>query len=96
MSGDAPEFAWILNLDGPEAFAAAERARHTIADTPFQHVGAVTMSIGVCDLTPAIDVHELYERADQALYLAKAQGRNKTHPYHLMNSPQNLAQRIPG
>jgi diguanylate cyclase (GGDEF)-like protein/PAS domain S-box-containing protein len=75
------EFAWILNADGPEAFAAAERARHAIIDTPFQHVGAVTMSVGVCDLTPAIDVQELYERADQALYLAKGRGRNQTYQY---------------
>ena len=75
------EFAWILNADGPEAFAAAERARHAIVGTPFQHVGAVTMSIGVCDLTPAIDVHELYERADRALYLAKAHGRHQTYQY---------------
>jgi diguanylate cyclase (GGDEF)-like protein/PAS domain S-box-containing protein len=75
------EFAWILNADGPEAFAAAERARHAIIDTPFQQVGAVTMSVGVCDLTPAIDVQELYERADQALYVAKGHGRNQTYQY---------------
>lgn len=81
------EFAWILNADGPEAFAAAERARHAIIATPFQQVGAVTMSVGVCDLTPAIDVDELYERADQALYLAKGQGRNQTYRY----SPEVLA-----
>ena len=75
------EFAWILNADGPEALAAAERARHAITETPFQHVGTVTLSVGVCDLTSAIDVHEFYERADQALYLAKAQGRNRTYRY---------------
>ena len=72
------EFAWILNADGAEAFAAAERARHAISDKPFAQVGAVTMSIGVCDLTAASDVDDLYERADQALYLAKGQGRNRT------------------
>ncbi len=75
------EFAWILNADGAEAFAAAERARHAIVDTSFQQVGTVTMSVGVCDLTPGIDVQELYERADQALYLAKEQGRNQTCRY---------------
>jgi diguanylate cyclase (GGDEF)-like protein/PAS domain S-box-containing protein len=75
------EFAWILNADGPEAFAAAERARHAIIDTPFQLVGAVTMSVGVCDLASAVDVQELYERADQALYLAKGRGRNQTYRY---------------
>jgi diguanylate cyclase (GGDEF)-like protein len=75
------EFAWILNADGAQAVAVAERARHAIIDTPFRHVGVVTMSVGVCDLAPAIDVQELYERADQALYLAKEHGRNRTYRY---------------
>jgi diguanylate cyclase (GGDEF)-like protein/PAS domain S-box-containing protein len=75
------EFAWILNADGPEAFAAAERARHAIVDTPFQQVGTVTMSVGVCDLTPGIDIQELYDRADQALYQAKKHGRNQSYRY---------------
>jgi diguanylate cyclase (GGDEF)-like protein/PAS domain S-box-containing protein len=75
------EFAWILNADGPEALAAAERARHAIIDTPFPRVGTVTMSVGLCDLTPAIDGQQLYGRADQALYLAKENGRNRTYRY---------------
>jgi diguanylate cyclase (GGDEF)-like protein/PAS domain S-box-containing protein len=75
------EFAWILNADGPDAFAATERARNAITERPFPQVGALTVSVGVCDLTPAIDVQELYERADQALYRAKAQGRNQTYQH---------------
>jgi diguanylate cyclase (GGDEF)-like protein len=75
------EFGWILNADGAEAVAAAERARHAIIDSPFAQVGDVTMSVGVCDLTSVADVHALYDRADQALYLAKKQGRNRTCRY---------------
>ena len=75
------EFAWILNADGADAFDAAERARHVIIDRPILQVGAVTMSIGVCDLAAAGGVDELYECADQALYLAKGQGRNRTCQY---------------
>ena len=75
------EFAWILNVDGAEALAAVERLRHAIAATPFQQVGTLTISVGVCDLTAAVDDTELYERADQALYAAKQQGRNRTHQY---------------
>ena len=75
------EFAWILDADGPEAFAAAERLRHSIATTPFGQVGAVTVSVGVCGLTTADDGEQLYARADQALYAAKQQGRNRTHQY---------------
>jgi diguanylate cyclase (GGDEF)-like protein/PAS domain S-box-containing protein len=81
------EFAWILNADGPEAFTAAERLRRSIAETPFQHVGAVTISVGVCDLTTADHSEQLYERADQALYAAKQQGRNRTHHY----TPERVA-----
>ena len=75
------EFGWILNAQGAEAVAAAERARHAISDSPFARVGEVTMSVGVCDLTSAGDVDALYDRADQALYLAKEQGRNRTCRY---------------
>ncbi len=81
------EFAWILNAEGAQAFAAAERARHAISATPFPQVGAVTMSVGICGLTAAIDVDELYDRADQALYLAKGQGRNRTCQHIPRNVP---------
>ena len=75
------EFAWILRAEGRDAFAAAERARHEIMGTPFPEVGAVTVSIGVCDLTAVADASELYERADEALYRAKRRGRNWTCQY---------------
>jgi diguanylate cyclase (GGDEF)-like protein len=72
------EFAWILNADGSEALKAAERARHAIVGTPFAQVGTVTVSIGVCELAAADGAEALYARADEALYLAKEQGRNQT------------------
>jgi diguanylate cyclase (GGDEF)-like protein/PAS domain S-box-containing protein len=75
------EFAWILNAEGDDAFAAAERARHAIGATSFPEVGTVTISIGVCDLTAAGESVQLYQRADQALYLAKRQGRNRSFLY---------------
>jgi diguanylate cyclase (GGDEF)-like protein len=76
------EFAWILpDTDGPGAEAAAERARGTIADTPFPGVGAVTTSIGICALDDAHDARELYRHADLALYWAKTNGRNAAIRY---------------
>ena len=72
------EFAWILNAPRPIAFAAAERARRAITETPFPRVGTVTISIGVCDLSSAKDADELYNCADRALYRAKGEGRNRT------------------
>ena len=85
------EFAWILNAKGSEAFGAAERARQAIIATPFPQVGKVTMSVGVCDLTAAIDMDELYERADQALYQAKRRGRNRTCQYNPRTVPAEPA-----
>lgn len=71
------EFAWLLNAEGPEALAGVERLREAIIATPFEGVGAVTVSIGICGLTGTSDPDELYRGADQALYLAKGQGRNR-------------------
>lgn len=73
------EFAWILpdaTADG--AFAAAERARHSINTTPFSGVGTVTLSAGVCQLSAVDNQDTVYQRADAALYAAKQQGRDRT------------------
>jgi diguanylate cyclase (GGDEF)-like protein len=71
------EFAWILpEADAADAWAAAERARDTVARTPFAGVGRITVSAGVADTTDASDASAMYSAADQALYAAKAAGRN--------------------
>jgi diguanylate cyclase (GGDEF)-like protein/PAS domain S-box-containing protein len=73
------EFAWILTGLGEEgAFAAVERARRVIGDTPFARAGTITMSAGVAELGLIDVAGDLYERADQALYRAKQNGRNQT------------------
>ncbi len=77
------EFAWLLpDSDATGALAAAERARIAIRETPVEPAGTLTLSAGVCDLAHAADVTELYRRADEALYLAKRGGRDRSvcHP----------------
>lgn len=64
------------------ALHLAEALRQGIARTPFHHAGkalAVTVSIGVCALEPAHAgcAEPLIRAADQALYLAKAGGRDR-------------------
>lgn len=71
------EFAWILPRTGGEGTgAAAARALAAISATPFDEVGRLTVSAGVCDLAPAGGADEMVRLADQMLYRAKADGRN--------------------
>jgi diguanylate cyclase (GGDEF)-like protein len=71
------EFAWILPRTGAEGSeAAAARALSAIADAPFEGVGRLTLSAGVCDLGAAGSADEMVAAADRMLYRAKADGRN--------------------
>jgi diguanylate cyclase (GGDEF)-like protein len=59
-----------------DGHAAAERVRRAVAERPYDGVGTVTMSAGVCDLQQAGGAEELLRLADGALYWAKAHGRD--------------------
>jgi diguanylate cyclase (GGDEF)-like protein len=76
------EFAIGLVECSPEgAQRIAERIRLRIAESSIvweQNVASVTVSIGIAMLTPDADrVETLINRADRALYEAKAGGRNR-------------------
>lgn len=76
------EFAWILpDADSMAAFAVAERTRRVIGETPFDGVGRLTISAGVCDMEQAGSGDQLLRRADTALYWAKTHGRDVTFRY---------------
>jgi diguanylate cyclase (GGDEF)-like protein len=55
----------------------AEKLRCSIEDYPFKSIEAITISIGAASLLPADTVETILKRADDALYEAKNQGRNK-------------------
>ncbi|EHB53619.1 diguanylate cyclase with PAS/PAC sensor [Mycolicibacterium rhodesiae JS60] len=59
-----------------DGLTIAEDIRATIAGTPFIEAGVVTVSIGVAEAHPDDDLTSWVTRADQALYEAKASGRN--------------------
>ncbi|MBI5026477.1 MAG: diguanylate cyclase, partial [Nitrospirae bacterium] len=97
------EFAIILpetSIDG--ARVVGERIRAAIASTPFsidheKNIG-VTVSVGIsCFPESAQSVELLIERADQALYTAKREGRNRVCLYHetliamLEHNPMEIA-----
>ena len=78
------EFVIVLPDTSPEgAVSIAEKIRAAIADLAIEHAasryGRVTASIGAAAWTPDgdVDVSAVIRAADQALYEAKATGRNK-------------------
>lgn len=73
------EFILLLRDDGCDAaFATAEKLRRQIADTAFPSVGAITCSFGVTAWEEDDSATTLIARADQALYLSKQRGRNRS------------------
>ncbi len=77
------EFALILpRVDGRALREVSERARQALAQHVFQpDTGVrvtVTVSLGTAQLQPGEDARSLVKRADQALYEAKAKGKNQT------------------
>lgn len=69
------------DTDLETAFARAERLRNAIsklqiADMPGR---AITASLGVAWYEPGDSVESVLRRADEALYLSKHRGRNRTH-----------------
>jgi diguanylate cyclase (GGDEF)-like protein len=82
------EFLIVLPNTGRErALTIAERIRQAIERAPFpfeetQPMGRITASLGVASFpVHAPTAEELIQCADQALYLAKHQGRNRTCTY---------------
>lgn len=71
----------------PEAGAIADRLRRQVLSARFPHaetqpMGAVTISIGLSTLSPAIDtVEAMIRAADRALYHAKSHGKNRAYAY---------------
>ncbi|OEF25916.1 GGDEF domain-containing protein [Vibrio rumoiensis] len=59
------------------ATSIAERVRATVAAHQWQEVGKITCSLGVAEMKPTERIAEFIARADEALYTAKNNGRNR-------------------
>ena len=65
---------------GQEAWQVLDDVRAALADMAFQYRKeplSVTVSIGVAEFTEGDTAERVFDRADQALYAAKAAGRNR-------------------
>ena len=72
------EFAWLLtDTDITGARIAVERFREIVSGREFSGIGNITVSIGLVGLLNNEAVSGLCARADELLYQAKANGRNR-------------------
>ena len=75
------EFVIIMpETDQQSALAAAEKIRSAVEECPFNFNNQripVTASFGVAAFVEGDTIENCFERADKALYRAKAQGRNR-------------------
>lgn len=74
------EFVALMpETDGQTALVVLEKVRAAIADTAFNYKDqpmAITVSAGLTEFKTNDSLDSAFERADQALYTAKATGRN--------------------
>lgn len=78
------EFILLLpNADIPDSKTIAENLRQSIAYSTWE-MGQITVSIGIATFIPTDSETTLLQKADQALYASKEQGRNRvTHSIDL-------------
>ena len=62
---------------GEDARCLAERIRAGVEQLKIEPVGQITLSIGIASLAPKQTMEGLLAAADQAMYQAKSQGRNR-------------------
>jgi diguanylate cyclase (GGDEF)-like protein len=72
------EFVVLMRCAGGDAAAQAfERLRANVEQYAFPQVGRITVSVGLTELRPGDSPSSAFERADKAVYYAKAHGRNQ-------------------
>lgn len=88
------EFVCVIrNVNQELAIKAFERFRATVEEYPFPQVGKVTVSIGVTEILANDLTSSLIDRADKALYFAKAHGRNQVAVHEVLVAEGHLEAR---
>ena len=84
------EFSLGAQTISEEALAIAERIRTNIAEAAFPH-RRVTLSIGVASCSAELCLAKnIVSAADQALYQAKRNGRNRVQAYENMGAETSV------
>ncbi len=72
------EFVVLVHqAEGDNLKALAEKLRICVEEADFPDVGSISCSIGLAELHPEESFETLFRRADNALYKAKNNGRNR-------------------
>lgn len=69
------------HTDKNSAFVLAEKLRKIIENHDFYKIGTKTISLGISSYEKNDNINSLFKKADDALYCAKNEGRNKTIIY---------------
>ncbi|WP_374340381.1 diguanylate cyclase domain-containing protein [Azonexus sp.] len=86
------EFIALLQpTEEPHALTALERFRQNVEKQAFTRVGHVSVSIGFSALRPSDTPTDVIDRADEALYFAKRNGRNQVACYERLVAEEKLA-----
>lgn len=81
----------ITSSTAEDASAAFERLRATVESHRFPLVGNVTTSVGYSRIAPSDQPTTLFDRADQALYWCKENGRNRVACYETLLAEGHIA-----
>ncbi|MBI3286125.1 MAG: GGDEF domain-containing protein [Burkholderiales bacterium] len=85
------EFVILLRSASQEdARHIFDRFRHNVEEHDFPQVGQVTVSVGYACIDPYEPAVAIVGRADQALYFAKTNGRNRTCHYESLVASGDL------
>ncbi len=71
------EFLGVLAATPQEARQIFERYMDSNKDGKHDGNGCVTVSIGIAEVNPKLDMEEMIKRADEAMYRSKEGGRNR-------------------
>lgn len=83
------EFIVLLPDTGSEgAHRVAEGLRQAVAEADFPGPGRLAVSVGVAEMRPGEELKDLTRRVDEALYVAKAAGRDRVRVAGQSPDPQ--------